>query len=92
MRFIHILNVEGSSLSYIKSLFSTPCMERKAKISDIIVNMTGNIALFAKVRSPMFACVSIISKNEDMIVAFDDFIADKQGDKAHSHYNDCFQD
>ena len=50
-------------------------MERKAKISDIIVNMTGNIALFAKVRSPMFACVSIISKNEDMIVAFDDFIA-----------------
>ena len=50
-------------------------MERTAKISDIIVNMTGNIALFAKVRSPMFACVSIISKNEDMIVAFDDFIA-----------------
>ena len=50
-------------------------MERKAKISDIIVNMTGNIALFAKVRSPIFACVSIISKNEDMIVAFDDFIA-----------------
>ena len=42
-------------------------MERKAKISEISVNMTGNIALFA--------IVSIISKNEDMIVAFDDFIA-----------------
>ena len=50
-------------------------MERKAKISEISVNMTGNIALFAIVKSPMFACVSIISKNEDMIVAFDDFIA-----------------
>lgn len=50
-------------------------MERKAKTKEIIVNRTGNIALFAIVKSPMFACVSIISKNEETIVAFDDFIA-----------------
>ena len=53
------------TLTYIKSFFSTPTTDRKAKISEIIVRIRGNIALFAIVRSPMFAYVNkIISKNE----------------------------
>ena len=50
-------------------------MERKAKSNEISVNIIGNMVLFAIVKSPIFACVSTISKNEEIIVAFDDFIA-----------------
>ena len=42
---------------------------------EITVKTAGNTALFAMVKSPTFACVRKISKNEVMIVAFDDFRA-----------------
>lgn len=61
--------------SYIKSLVSALQIDRKAKIKEITVNITGKIALFAIVRSPIFACVKTISRNEEIIVAFEDFIA-----------------
>ena len=50
-------------------------IDRKAKIKESTVKITGKIALFAIVRSPMFACVKIISRNEEIIVAFEEFIA-----------------
>ena len=50
-------------------------MERKAKINEIIVKITGKTALFAIVRSPIFACVKIIKRKDEIMVAFEDFIA-----------------
>ena len=64
----------SDKLTYIRSFSSTPATDRKAKISERMVRMKGNIALFAIVRSPMFACVNRISRKEEIIVAFEDFI------------------
>lgn len=61
--------------SYIKSFVSAPLIERNAKTSDIKVRITGKTALSAIVRSPIFACVKKINRKEEIIVAFEDFIA-----------------
>ena len=45
------------------------------KTKEMIVKIIVTIALSAIVRSPIFACVSKISRNEVMIVAFEDFKA-----------------
>lgn len=60
---------------YIKSLLSTPHTDKHAKISEIMVNTTGSTMLSDIVKLPILACVSIISRNEEIIVAFEDFIA-----------------
>lgn len=41
----------------------------------MIVKITGKTALFAIVKSPTFACVRKISRNEVIMVAFEDFKA-----------------
>lgn len=50
-------------------------MEKNAKTNEITIKITGKTALFAIVRSPTFACVRIINRKEEIIVAFEDFIA-----------------
>ena len=60
---------------YNKSLFSTLYIDNIANVKDTIVNTSGTTALSAIVKSPTFACVRKISKNEVIIVAFEDFIA-----------------
>ena len=50
-------------------------MDKPAKPKEITVKITGNIALFDIVKSPTFACVRKISKNEVRTVALEDFIA-----------------
>ena len=61
--------------SYIKSLLSTFTIDKAAKSKEIAVKIMGNTALPAIVKSPMFACVRKINKNEVTIVAFEDFKA-----------------
>ena len=60
---------------YIKSLTSALYIDRNAKTNDIAIRIIGNTMLFAIVKSPIFACVIKINKNEVIIVAFEDFIA-----------------
>ena len=45
------------------------------KPKEIIVKINGITTLPASVKSPTFACVRKINKNEVIIVALDDFIA-----------------
>ena len=67
--------IHNNFLRYVKSLLSTLYIDRTAKPTEIIVNIAGNIALFAIVKSPTFACVRKINKNEVIIVAFEEFKA-----------------
>ena len=75
------MNPERSNLyflvpfSYSKSLFSTPATDKTANIREIIVKTKGNTALSASVKSPTLACVKKISRNDEITVAFEDFIA-----------------
>ena len=48
-------------------------MDKPAKRKDNTVNIAGNTALSAMVKSPTFAWVRKISKNEVTIVVFEDF-------------------
>ena len=48
---------------------------KTANPREITVKTTGNTALPAIVKSPTFACVKKISKNEVIIVALEDFTA-----------------
>ena len=59
----------------IRSFFSAPHTERNANSREISVRITGNTALSASVKSPTFACVRKISRNEVTITALEDFIA-----------------
>ena len=63
-------------------------MDKPAKPKEITVKITGNIALFDIVKSPTFACVRKISKNEVRTVALEDFNSlypNKQGNKTHTY-------
>ena len=60
---------------YIKSLFSTLYTDRIAQIKDTRVRIAGKTRLFFIVKSPMLACVRKISRKDEIIVAFDDFMA-----------------
>lgn len=71
----HDKNNIHNPVSYIKSLLSTFTIDKAAKSKEITVKMIGNTALPAIVKSPMFACVRKISKNEVTIVAFEDLKA-----------------
>ena len=74
-RFI-ILYQRGKKIScYIKSLFSTLYTDRIAQIKDTRVRIAGKIRLFFIVKSPMLACVRKFSRKDEIIVAFDDFMA-----------------
>lgn len=74
------MNPERSNLyflvpfSYSKSLFSTPATDKTADISKIIVKTKGNTALSASVKSPTLACVKKMSRNNEITVAFFDFL------------------
>ena len=60
--------------SYIKSFVSTFLIDRVANTKEMSIKIAGNMAFPANEKSPIFACVRKISKNEELIVAFDDFI------------------
>lgn len=71
----YVSYLDAFSIFYIKSFVSALQIERKAKSSEITVKIIGKTALSAIVRSPIFACVKIISRKEEITVAFEDFIA-----------------
>ena len=50
-------------------------IDNTANPKDTAVRTKGNTALSAMVKSPAFACVRKISKNEVIMVAFEDFAA-----------------
>lgn len=64
-----------SNSRYIKSLVSALYTDRTANTKDIKVRITGKTRLFFIVKSPIFACVKKISRKDEIIVAFEDFIA-----------------
>ena len=78
---INILHEQQSKIvilvfnNYNKSLFSTLYIDNTANPKDTIVSISGNTALSAIVKSPTFACVRKISKNEVIIAAFEEFTA-----------------
>ena len=57
--------------NYNKSLFSTLQIDNTANPKDIAVSTRGNTALSANAKSPTFAWVRKISKNEVIMVAFE---------------------
>lgn len=49
-------------------------MDKKAKSREMTVKIAGTAPLSATVISPMFACVRIISRKEEMTVALEDLM------------------